>query len=737
MTQRMQCDAEKFTVLSPRIERFRDASRERGAGAPASPRADNICTAFFETYAPRPHWERYARSLAHALRNEPVYLFDDEQLVGMTYQVGPGARDSERYKAQWEAAGPGPYVTERLGDVDLPFGCYPWPGHIGWRWDRVLRLGVEGLMDHLRGLLRGAKDTKAKRLYRGGLILWQAALDWNRRHVEALCVRASTVSGAERERLGRLIDLCRCVPRRPASTFHEAVQSFLMQYLVLMYENPYGGNGPGRLDYFLWPYLERDLAAGRTGFAEAKDLVDELFVRLHERIQPADGWVEAVMVGGSAPDGSSSLNPLSHMMIESIGALGQTHPSVYVRLSEEDPEDFKELVVRYVVHGRNRAQVYNEKICLAAIMGSGVPERDARMFMAGGCMEISVQGMASDMNFTGSMNVAKTLELVLNGGHDLLTGDRRVPATHTLADFASFDALYAAFEQELSREFREFARALDIGSEAFSARRPCYLLSSLLGDCLERGREQHDGGARYHDYGFSPLGITAASDSLNAIRRAVYEARTVPAEELLAALRDNYAGREALRHRLAQIPRYGVEDADADAMAGRVLASVSRLATGTRTRLGGSLKPMIFSFVWIPGASAELGARADGQPAGARIGHGVTPQHVAMTNGITSAMNSCLSLDCTCVSGGATSMWDLAADLAAPSVVAPLLERFLRGGGMIYQGNTTSVAELEDALRHPDGHPDLMVRVGGYSARFVTLSPELQEEIATRYRHRR
>ena len=725
-----------FTPLSERIARFRDASRARGAEPPASPRLANFIHAFFDRYPKHPHWERYARSTAYALENEPVHLFADERLVGMLYQCGARRPEGTEFDERWKPFSHFEHINQRSTDVDPYVGTGHAPGHIGWRWDRVLELGADGIMADLRQRLAHAPDAHAKRLYRGALILWRSVLRWNGRHVDALREQAKGASGTERARLKELIALCRRVPRKPARTFREAVQAFYFQHLVVMFENPYGGNGPGRADYFLWPYLERDLASGATTEAEAKDLIDELFIRLHERIQPADGWVEGIMAGGSHPDGSSSLNPLSYMMLNSIGALDQTHPSVYTRLSVDDPDDFIDLNVRYLTQGGNRAQLYNEPALLRAITRQGVPLADASMYMGGGCMEVSCQGMASDMNFTRVHNVPKTLELVLNGGTDLLTGDRRIAHDHTLADYADFEALYAAFEGEVARYYGEMARALDIASECYAQWRPCYLLSSLIDDCLERGREQQDGGARYHDYGFAALGVGTAADSLNAIRRAVFEEGFVAPGELLRALRANYEGFEPLRVRLSRIPRYGVGDPEADAMANRVLQTACRLATETPTRFGGLLKPMCFNFVWTPGASAALGARADGQRADERINHGTTPQQVAMTEGITAAMNSCVSLDHSCVAGGATTMWDMDPDLASHGLVKAVLKRFLAGGGMIFQGNMTSVAELEDALDHPERYPGLMVRVGGYSARFVTLDAALQREILTRHRHK-
>jgi len=725
-----------FTRLSDRIERFRVASRARGASPPLSPKSRHFGQAFFGLYARRPYWERYARSLAYAFERERVHLFDDERLVGLIYQGHEDRPEWASFREEFKPFSHWEHAVERSADIDPFVGVSYAPGHVGWRWDRVLELGVEGLMARIRDCLRRSPDAPARRLCRAALILWKSVLRWNDRHAAALEKKAKAAAEPEQTRLRELAGLCRRVPRMPARTFHEAVQAFHIQHLALMYENPYGGNGPGRLDYFLWPYLECDLQRGILTREAAKDLVDELLLRLHERIQNHDGWVEAITAGGSHPDGTSSLNPLSYMLVDSIGALDQTHPSVYTRLSPDDPEDFLDLNVRYLIHGRNRAQIYNEPTILRAMTRHGVPFEDAAHYMAGGCMEISVQGAACDLNWTRVYNAAKSLELVLNGGIDLVSGTRCIAHARSLSDYADFEELLAAFEGEAGRYLREMARALDIASECYAEWRPCYLLSSLVDDCLERGREQQDGGARYHDYGFAIVGLTSAADSLNAIRRAVFEERFATAGELLRALRANYEGFEPLRLRLGRIRRYGAGDPAADALANRLLGSMCRLATETPTRFSGRLKPMFFNFVWTPGESRCLGARADGLRAGERIGHGMAPQQVAMTDGITTAMNSCVSLDYSVVSGGATTMWDLAPEFATPEIVKAVLKRFLADGGMIFQGNTTSVAELEDALQHPERYPALIVRVGGFSARFVTLSRELQQEIVTRYRHR-
>ncbi|NLV74790.1 MAG: hypothetical protein GXY52_08930 [Chloroflexi bacterium] len=732
----MSVFAPPLTHQSERIQRFIRESRVRAEQPPEQLRRRNYAELFLGQYADLSFGERYARSLAGSLLCEPIYLLPDEQLIGMLYQVGPSVPLAPELV---EGLAPFDVYKALNGQQAAEIEPYSRPGasfgHVGWRWERLLELGIEGLLCELGEYLTGACDDEARALYQGAIILWQAVLEWNDLHVHALEEAAAAANGAERRRLEYLAEVCRRVPRKPAETFHEALQSFYMQHLAVMFENPYGGNGPGRMDQLLWPYLERDLQAGYITWQGARELIDEVLIRFDERLYRSDGWVEAVTVGGSLADGTTTVNPLSYLIVSAIIELDQTHPSVYVRLSRSSPSDFVNLTTQYLLDGRNRAQVYSDEACLPAIESGGVTPEDAAEFMAGGCMEPSAQGRASDLNFSCTHNVAKTLELVLTGGIDLLTGKQFIQLDKTLTDYPTYEALQAAFAQELTREYALMTRGLDIASEEMARLRPCYLLSSLVDDCLERGREQQAGGARYHDYGFAPLGITSAADALYAIRRAVYEQGTVSAQALLDALYSNYRDQEPLRTLLTRVPNFGEDDAGADECARWVLKTVCDAAAATRTRFYGRLKPMVFNFVWTPGASAALGAAADGSHAGSIIGHGLTPRRLAMGRGVTVAMNSVFKLDCSTLCGVGTTMWDVDERWITPELMRSLMLTFFEGGGMVLQGNTTSVADLQRAAEYPEQYQHLIVRVGGFSARFVGLDKALQQEIIARYRH--
>lgn len=733
--------------MDTRLQRYREQAYARGIGERKSPKEANWTQAFFERYADLPLAERQARSFAYALENEPIYIHPLERLAGQIYQACPGAGaldlHGSRDDPRWNDYAVIPVACRRKNDL-LPenhryaryFCDGAAPGHVCWDFGRMLKQGARGLIAYCTKARARTHDPRSQEFYTCVEITLSGLIHWVRRHERELRKAAEEEADPARtQELIEMADLCARVPEHPATTFREAVQSFLFQHLAVMFENPFGGNGPGRLDYYLWPYLEADLKAGRTTLAEAKELITELFIKLHERIAPADGWVEAVPIGGRNPDGSSAINPLSYMILEVITELKQTHPAVYVRLHRDAPEEFVDLSVQYILKSENRAQIYGDDAIIAALHADGVQIEDARHWTAGGCMEVSPQGCNGDLLFAFAHNVARTLELVLNGGCLLQTGERAIPHRRTLAEYETFENLYADFAAELRRELTILLRRLDIYLECYATYRPSFLLSSMTHDSLERGRTINEGGARYPDYGGSGVGIPNVGDSLYAIGRAVFDEKQCAGEELLEALKADFVGHERLRAYLLSLPKYGSDCPDADAMVDRVLRTFTDILKAHRNPYGGHCRPIILGFVWVVQHGLQVGAMPDGRRSGRPLAHGLSPQSGAATKGITAAIHSATRLSLQDVGGGGAMMWDLDSAWARPEVVKPLLKTFIDRGGHIFQGNVTPVDRLIEAQKRPEEYRDLMVRVGGYSARFGTLSKETQEEIIQRYRY--
>ena len=731
-----------------------------------SPRFVNYVTAFNGEFAKLPLPRRVAASFAHAIANEPVILFEGEQLAGQYYRhLEPLSPELEQDSAlaktsfiAYDAEGSGhlealAVAQERYpellalsgeGDTTPEWGKYAGihlfrcsGGHIGWHWDWVVEGGVESVFRRIEAAW-GKVDAKGREFLDCARISLEGFLRWTDRHVAALREKLAAASvPEERVRLQRLAEACERVPRHGARNFREALQSYHLTYIAGIYEMSYGGNGPGRFDYYLWPYLERDLATGAETLESARELVDELFLRQHDRLWFGDGCVETIVVGGCGPDGRSSINPLSRIVVESICGLNVTHPSVYMRVPPDAPEDWWELAARYLKDGENRAQILNDAAIVKAMSENGVKVEDARMYMCGGCMELSPHGMNGDLLFASFFNVGKILELVLNGGVCLNTGKNLLPRLNGrgLADFKSFDELYAAFEGELARQLRHTFQNMDEWSRIWAERRPGFYVSSMVDDCVERGRGINDGGARYEDFGSTPLSIPNVADSLVAIKAAVFDQRFVSAPDMLAALRSDFKDAEPLRLRLLSLPKYGQGDAAADQIMDRVVKDVCDIYASYTNRVGGRIKPMIMTFMMASVAGAALGATADGRKAGTPVAQGITPQNASMTKGLGTAMRSAGDVDISRFSGGASHMWDIDPDFATATNLETVLKTFFSLGGQMFQGNTTDVEALVKAMRTPEQYQGLTVRVGGFSAFFVKMAKPWQEELVNRRRH--
>ena len=718
-------------MISERIKSIQKNCKVRGENGMPTHFGVDLHSAANERFAELPHWEKLARAMAYAIVNQPVFVYEDDGIGGRVYYNKEEKVESPCPELDFER-GPWLDFLRDHPDADVlrrnRMINYSSKGHVSWLYDRILSLGVSGLRQRVEGYLTAAVDEKAEELYRGALIMLDALLEFNDKYAEEY----------ERRGMLELAERMRRVPRYPCESFRDAIQAYFMQHIVVMRESPFGGNSPGRLDYFLWPYLKNDLEKGKCTLEEAKELIDELFLRIDERIHNSDGWGETIVVGGTSPDGSSAVNPLTYIMVRSIMDLDITHPLVYVRLPENPPEELIDLAAEYMVFGNNRAQILYDPSIMKALVESGVPFEDAANDYCGGCMEIGVQGMNSDLIYVGWINTAKMVELMLTDGVALRTGEQ-VPCFRFggLSHYTDFESFYEDFITEAKRLVHLSLLQQDYYSEYAEKNRPTYLMATMQGDCLERGRNMHGGGIRYHDYGATPLAMPNAVDALFAVKKAVFEQKLCTAEELLSALRSNYKGYESLQRRLREIPKYGMDNDEADEFASRVMRDFSEMYSSFRTRHGGKGKPIVLTFTYAPAAAADLGARADGSPMGAGIAHGITPQPLGMCKGISAAINSVGKAPHQCFSGGATTMWDFDSAWVSEPLIKSVLKTFIEKNGQIFQGNTTSVEDLLRAKENPENYKHLMVRVGGYSARFVNLSPDLQNEIIGRMRHSR
>ena len=501
-----------------RIKKIFAESRAKAIKPPKATFTHDIHYAATELYSALPKWEKQARSMAYAVVNQEVFIEPYDKIVGRVYYYGEQPiekRDPDfdfNTQPRLYAQKNDPEYDELARNQLVTYGS---PGHVAWDWNAMLRRGTSGIRERCaKERIRHADDEKSLQFYDGVTVMLDALDEWNAKHVAKLREMGKTEEAK----------ICERVPKYPARTFREAVQSFFMQFITVMKEEPNGGNSPGRLDYYLWPFLEEDLKKGITTLEEAEELIEELFIRIDERLYYSDGWVESVVLGGSYPNGTSAVNPLTYIMIRAYMKHDITHPHIYCRIPKNAPKEYLELCADYVINGRNRAQLLGDEGVIKALVTNGVTETDAVDFFCGGCMEVGVQGRTSDFLFTGFQNIPKLLELCITGGYCLKTQKQLTYfKTEPLTAFDNYEDFYQSFVKQADRVLTLNLQYQDKLSEYVEHMRPAYLLSAMVDDCIAKGRNMHGGGARYHDYGASFIGVPNAIDSLIAIKKAVYE----------------------------------------------------------------------------------------------------------------------------------------------------------------------------------------------------------------------
>lgn len=595
-------------------------------------------------------------------------------------------------------------------------------------YDRLVTRGLPGLAQDVRARRAGvASDEEGAFLdaLAAGLdVVREAALRYARQ-ARAQLGAADEAAPAVLERIASSLE--RIAQAAPVH-FHEAVQLVWLYALVALPKNY------GRLDVSLGDLLARDLDAGVLDEEQAIGLLVGLWRLVQAR---GDNFNNRIVLGGRGRRNEANADRFAALALEAQARAGDTIPQLSLRWHDGMPKHLWRRALEVVALGSTFPILYNDDVNVPAVASAfGVSTAEAERYVPYGCGEYVLEGRSVGSP-DGALNVLKSLDVTLRDGRDGFAGERRGLALGTLRDFATFEALQQAFALQVEHHVALLAQAqATIYRE--TAREACFpLLSLLYDDCLERARPLLAGGVRHLGGTLESFGNNSAADSLLAIRRAVYEERWLSPEQLLACLDDDFVGHERERRRLASLPRFGNDDDAADAMASWVNAVVCRAAKRQAARVG------LDSFLVVlvnNGDSVLFGKRtsasADGRRSGEPVSNGNQPSAGADHGGVTALLNSMARLDPS-LHAGATHNVRLARGLFGPGggTAGALLRGYFVRGGTQLMVSVSDRGELERALADPSKYRHLIVRVGGYSERFVELPREVQLELVRRTLH--
>ena len=675
---------------------------------------------------------------------------------------GGKAAPDRTYKA-WEAI-VGSWVKDvekaKLKDPTLDTGIFAQSTSV-LMWDKILKKGLKGLMDEARAHMDtfiADHETDIDKLYfwQSAVMVCEAAIAHSRRY--AALAREMAGSETDLDRKSGLLEIawiCERVPEHPARTFHEALQAMAIIGVCKNYENPMHNNPQwGRGDQYLYPYFISDLNNGAITIEKATDLLAELIGRwgtqtfvaaesLKESHQINFG-INNIMVGGVDSSGRDASNELSYLFLHVVGLLQLSSPTVGLRWNKGTPDWLMKKAIRTNMATKGGIPLFeNDEVVIPHFVADGIPFEEASEWCGLGCVYPCLPSRAEHYGAEGvaACNMAAMLHLVFNNGIDI-NGNPTGLRTGDPKDFDSFEALYGALMRQ--HEFithRCFMLAAVARKEQAKYMRLPFLSTVGMQNCMDMGQDLLIPHPDHTMAGISDRAIIDVADSLIAVKKLVFDDKRLTMGDLLEVLDANFEGArgEEIRRMCLAQPKYGNDIDEVDTLAARISEDSYNIIRAYDNAPFPKYIVAREGLAWHYFGGLGVGALPNGRKALEPLNDGaLSPMRGADKNGPTAVLRSALKTGFKESYASVLNQKFSAAIVQSEESIDKLIaytNAFMQNGGSHIQYNMVDTMELRDAKIHPDKHRDLIVRIGGFSAYFIQLSPEIQDDVINRNEH--
>ncbi len=579
----------------------------------------------------------------------------------------------------------------------------------------------------------------------------RAIIRFAERHAEeAERLAAAEADPARRAELQRIAATCRHVPGHAPRDFREALQAYWFVHLGVITElNTWDSFCPGRLDQHLFPFYQRGVEAGTLTDAQATELLGCFWVKFNNQPAPPKVGVTAaesgtytdfsnINSGGLTADGTDGVNDLTYLVLDVIDEMRLLQPSSNIQLSARNPDRFLKRACEIIRKGWGQPSIFNADTVVDELLRQGKSLEDARAGGTSGCVEVGAFGKEAYI-LTGYFNLPKVLELTLFRGLDPRTGKTIGIDTGDPGAWTSYADAFGAFAAQLRHFLDIKVRGNQVIERLYATEMPAPFLSTLIDDCIAKGRDYNDGGPRYNSTYIMPVGPATLADSLSAIKYHVFDRHEVTMGELVDALRTDFAGREPLRQALWNAtPRFGNDEAYADRILASTVDLLHQILDGRPNTRGGEYHVNYLSTTCHVYFGSVCGATPDGRHAWEPVSDGISPVQGSDRHGPTAVLKSAVHFNHARTGGTLLNQKftpQVVAGEAGLEKLAQLVRTYFRMGGHHIQFNVVTGETLRAAQQEPEKHRDLIVRVAGYSDYFCDLTPALQNEIIARTEH--
>jgi len=625
-------------------------------------------------------------------------------------------------------------------------------GHCSPDYGMVVELGLAGIRSRIEEQLVGLdlttpEGTLKRQFLRAASIACDGMIRFAARYQELAAEMAREEADTERrQELLKIAEVCGKVSAGPPRSFREALQVIWLVHLGVMLDDGGVAHALGRLDQILLPLLRRDLEEGALTREGALELIECLFLKASETVDLMEGiatigiggntsFIE-VTIGGVDRQGRDATNELSFLFLDAVEEMKTIQPNCAARLHPETPEAFRRRLAEVMAGGSVSLQVVNDEVIVDAYTARDVSLEDARDYAIIGCVEPTPSGLTYASTDAFFFNTPLCLEMVLGGGKSLMlesagaeTGDPR--------SFQTFAEVMEAYKAQVAHFIRQLAVCFQAIGRAHRELLPCPFQSAVIRDCIESGLDVKRGGARYNFTGGNAVGTAVVADSLMAIKKFVFDEKRISMDEMIEILRNDFEGCEDTRLMfLNRAPKYGNDDDEVDRIAGELIDIFSGELDRYPNPRGGSFTTSVYSVTTHVAMGSLTSATPDGRKRSTPLSVGISPAHGRDRKGPTLAMKSAAKIDYRkVVNGSAFNLKFHPSALRGAEGIEDftnLVRTYFRIGGQQLQVDVVDAETLRAAQERPEEHQDLLVRVAGYSARFVDLSSAMQEEFIAR-----
>jgi pyruvate formate-lyase/glycerol dehydratase family glycyl radical enzyme len=653
---------------------------------------------------------------------------------------------------EWCALGASSYFPGK------PIGDLP-SGHLTAGYPKIINTGyaairkqAQGWVDAHRGDLMGA-DVEKYLFYKAAVLACDAATVMIRGYAEA-CRRkaAESPDPARAAELGRMAVGLDWIAEKPARTFWEAVQAAIMYQLLLYMDDRYPALAFGRFDQYTWPFLEADVETGRITMAEAQEIVDAFLLKANCFYRAAPPFLNEIVgvgntyqhttIGGVDPEtGADASNPVTHMVLESMGRLLLHDPTISIRIHENTPDELwgRAIEMTKLVGGLPLFQ--NDEVIIPALVESGFSLRDARDYSLIGCQEIVGSGndypAPNGTMCKATVHYGTILVTALNNGVNPMNGRSGALRTGHLYEMQSFEEVKAALKAQVEYFLRWLVTMNNYSEHIAMTVSPHAALSISIEGCMESGKDCVRGGAKYNSFGGTATGLATVADSLTAIRYMVFDKGLCTAQELYDAYMADWRGYEPLRQRiLNEVPHFGNNDPYADEQMAWICGLYHDTCRQMYSTRSSTYKSGLYGAADHVAQGALTWATPDGRRAGEPLADAASPAQGRDLLGPTGVFGSEVCFDHRhFLDGIAVNLKIHPSALRGGEGAAKLRDvtkAYFDEGGMEVQYNVVSADDMRAAQKDPAAHRNLVVRIAGYSAYFVELSPRMQNDIISR-----